>query len=500
MRKTKSFISILLVMMFFVSCGLGIFSNKSYADEETDPQKYVENNVPYLPRNKFEISTAELRLVYTWNMSSSDDLYGPAHAKFEQSPDEGKLYMLHGGFGTYDDNCFDATDTSQGNALLKLPRVSAHSNPTIDSTYADWLDVIDAVKQSLVDGKREDGINITKDDIRIEQTVAMLPVEGFNGEIEYSISTENGLSQENYTKMEEMAQVEKKYEEDEDVRAWKSSELIKLFAYVSDGTKYRMVIATDWNWYLLEDNDIPDIDVPADFDTELTYSSEEEGKLENGVYYPPYYDNDNNKKDLDARAIISSKTEEDIVAVVVGDTKVELANDESANSLGWHYLDVNNKKVIAKDYPFDTYDNTTYNGEVSETVKLIGSEGGEDTQNPHIKWTFRRKVKDETKNDDGSITVTITYNLPLDKDSIPGDWEPIFDTDGTTIHKIKKTIKKGENYKKDVTVKQNGNDATVTTPVEKIWELPKTGDIWTFASIVGIILVVFGVTRYRKIK
>ena len=146
------------------------------------------------------------------------------------------------------------------------------------------------------------------------------------------------------------------------------------------------------------------------------------------------------------------------------------------------------------------YDNKTFNGKVSETVKLISENEKEDTQNPKIDWTFRRKTKDETQNADGSITIVITYNLPVDKDSIPSDWEPIYDEDGETIHKITKTIKKGENYKKDVTVKQNGTDATVTTPVEKVWELPKTGDIWTFAAIGMVILVVFTISRRRKIK
>ena len=111
---------------------------------------------------------------------------------------------------------------------------------------------------------------------------------------------------------------------------------------------------------------------------------------------------------------------------------------------------------------------------VKETVKLTGAEGGEDTQEPSIKWTFRRVLVEEKENEDESVTVTITYNLPVDEDSIPDDWSPVYDEDGKTIHKIQKTIKKGEDYEKDVTVKQNGTDSTVTTPVKKVW--PKDGD------------------------
>ena len=241
---------------------------------------------------------------------------------------------------------------------------------------------------------------------------------------------------------------------------------------------------------------------PADteFKTTLEYKSEPAGKLIGGTYYPPYYENDDARKDVDATALIKSKTDEEIKAT----NGVDLTTDGKPNSEGWYYPDVNDKKVIAKDYPFDTYDNTTDNGMVKETVLLTGAEGGEDSQTPSIKWTFRRKVKEEKENPDGSITVTITYNLPVDEDSIPSDWSPVYDDDGTTIHKIQRVIKKGEDYDKDVPVKQNGTDATVVTPVKIEWEkapvIPQAGS--ALAVVVAGIVIVSGIAlvSYRKYR
>lgn len=270
-----------------------------------------------------------------------------------------------------------------------------------------------------------------------------------------------------------------------------------------DGTAYRLIVGANDNWELnvLLEKEIPTMNHTTEFATEISYiaadSDEQthEGKMDGNTFLPPYYDNDNAKKDMDAIAIIKSKTEEGIVKI----NGVDLNKDEETpNSLGWYYPDTANTKIIAKKYLFDKYDNIEANGMVSETVKLTGENGGEDTQNPSIKWTFRRTKKDEATNSDESITVTITYNLPIDTTKIPDGWEAVYDEGSTTTaHKIRKTIKKGENYEKDVIVKQNGTDATVTTHVAKVWAIPQAGESIAFVIAIAIIGFVV-ITRARK--
>ena len=198
-------------------------------------------------------------------------------------------------------------------------------------------------------------------------------------------------------------------------------------------------------------------------------------------------------------AKITSKTDENIAYI----NDVALNADGTPNSEKWFYPDVNDKKVIARVYPFDEYDNTTYNGYVPRVqVKLTGDKNGVSYQTPSIEWTFRRKVITETENPDGSVTVVIEYNLPVDKSSIPSDWEPIYDEDGATIHKIKRTIKKGEDYDKDVTVKRNGSDDKVTTHVTKKWNLkkiPQAGEP-AFVVAIGAIIVIAVVITRRKLS
>ena len=282
---------------------------------------------------------------------------------------------------------------------------------------------------------------------------------------------------------------------------------------------YDLTLGNNQNWYLVPNNivDIEKDEPVSDFATTMEYTAVDENgkkveakelKKETDPFLAPYYENEdkNAKKDTDVIVTIKSKTEEEIVET----NGVAIRNDGKANSEGWYYPDLKDKTVIAKKYLFDDYDNTTDNGKVSETVKLTGSKGGEDTQKPSIKWTFRRIDITETENKDGSITVAITYNLPVDEDSIPADWTPVYDEDGKTIHKIQRVIKKGEDYDKDVTVKQNGTDATVTTHVKHIW--PKTGKseapnlgpqageslIIAFAVIASIGICVLAYRKFKK--
>lgn len=285
----------------------------------------------------------------------------------------------------------------------------------------------------------------------------------------------------------------------EDIIQERDCTVISARAILPDGTAYRLIVGGNDKWkhnVLLQKEE----DSKLGLITEISYMAFEsngqanEGKMDGATFLPPYYDNDNAKKDMDAVATIKSKTDEGIVKT----DGVDLNKDGTPNSLGWYYPDTTNTKVIAKKYLFDTYDNITANGMVNETVKLTGEDGGEDTQNPAKKWTFRRTKKEEATNSDESITITITYNLPIDTTKIPDGWEAVYDEGSTTTaHKIRKTIKKGENYEKDVIVKQNGTDATVTTHVAKVWPIPQAGESIAFIIAIGIIAFVV-ITRARK--
>ena len=281
---------------------------------------------------------------------------------------------------------------------------------------------------------------------------------------------------------------------------------------------YDLELGNDLNWYLVPQSILPiqetETEPEAEFSTVMDYVAVDENEKEveakeieneGDPFLAPYYEDEDKDahKDTDVIVTIKSETEEEIAET----NGVALRNDGKANSEGWYYPDTEDKTVIAKKYLFDDYDNTTDNGKVKETVKLTGVEGGEDTQKPSIKWTFRRINVTETKNTDESITVVITYNLPVDEDSIPEGWTPIYDKDGKTIHKITKTIKKGEDYDKNVKVKQNGSDATVTTHVKYKWpkeEAPNLGPqaggtiLVAVAVVASIGVCAFAFRKFRK--
>ena len=283
--------------------------------------------------------------------------------------------------------------------------------------------------------------------------------------------------------------------------------IIEATATLPNGTDYCLVIGNndEWkmNWLLAKKNLFIGTEPEAEFSTTLDYEAIANKEViktatseKENPFLPPYFDDDNNKKDADAKAYIRSATDEGIAST----NGVAVNPDGTPNSQGWYYPDTTNTKVIAKDYPFDSYDNTTYNGMVTEKVAIVGTEGGTSEEVPNIKWTFRRKIKETTTGTDGSTTVTITYNLPVDESSIPDGWKPIYDEDGKTIHKITRTFKPSETYDKDVTVKQNGTDATNTTHVTVAPKvLSKTGE--SIVAILAIaVLAVFATRMYFKNK
>lgn len=266
-----------------------------------------------------------------------------------------------------------------------------------------------------------------------------------------------------------------------------------------------------FNWYFLTSFDeLPD---DSEFSTELEYEAyignkDVGGTIEDGTFLPNY-DKDNIKEDADVTAIIKSTTDEDIAQV----NEKYLNPDGTPNDEGWYYKYQDNKKVIAKIYPFEKYDNSTDNGMVTEKVTLTSSEGNTDEQTVSIKWPFRIidvTYDPETPTDDtDEVTVTIETNLPMDPDKVPDGWTIVPNTDN---HKITKTFKKGEDVNTDVTVYQNGTGDSDKTNIKYDWpsddgkdntvaptKHPNTGETFTILLVIAI-LVSTAVIAKKKIK
>lgn len=267
---------------------------------------------------------------------------------------------------------------------------------------------------------------------------------------------------------------------------------------------YDLTLGKDLNWYM-----VPSKIEDLTFRTELTYIGKTkagerlDGKLIDDTYYPQYYENYVSEEDTDATAKITSKTEEDIVAVKIGDKTIEMKEDGTPNEAGWYYPDKDNKLVIAKDYQIEDYDNIEDQGKVKEKVGLVGSLGGEDEQEPSIEWTFRYIKEDITTNPDNSTTIVETTNLPIDPDSIPDGWKPIYDADGITIHRITITIPANKGYDKDVPVNQLRDDGKIVTATTHVTiepkKLSKTGESFLL-TFVAIGIAVFMIAKFQKFK
>ncbi|CDA30680.1 unknown [Clostridium sp. CAG:492] len=274
-----------------------------------------------------------------------------------------------------------------------------------------------------------------------------------------------------------------------------------VFGYTSDKTtegRYKV------NAYLITDKK-----ADKNFSTDLSYEAfigtkDVGGTTENGTF-KPNYDSSDIKKDADVTAIIKSKTDEDIIAV----DGVALDKEGKPNEKGWYYIDVDNKKQIAKKYLFETYNNSTLNGMVTEkNVPLTGANGGKDEQTVSIKWPFRiidKTYDPETPtNDTKEVKVTVTTNLPMDPDKIPEGWTIVPDTDN---HKITRTYKKGENVDTNITVYQNGTGDTAKTDIKYSWPgdntvspspISKTGEKFNILLIVAGAAVIIAIIVRRK--
>ena len=264
------------------------------------------------------------------------------------------------------------------------------------------------------------------------------------------------------------------------------------------------------NVYLVTDKTLDPVPDDNKFETELNYEAfigtkDVGGKTEDGTFMPSY-DETNIKEDADVTATISSKNKEEIVKV--NDKEV---TDTPSKDQPWYYPNPEDKTKVAKQYPFDTYDNSTDNGMVSEKVTLTSSDDKTSEQNVSIKWPFRiidKTYDPETPTDDTKeVTVTIETNLPMDPDKVPEGWTIVPDTDN---HKISKTYKKGDKVDEDVTVYQNKTGNSDKTHVKYTWPgeqtdksvankaFSQTGEKVSLALIIAVIAIVAAIVINKK--
>lgn len=286
---------------------------------------------------------------------------------------------------------------------------------------------------------------------------------------------------------------------------------------------YNLTMGNDFNWYWVPEKKE---DKAVAFATTMEYKAVDENGKEvtakskkdtTDVFLAPYYENEDKdaKKDANVLVTLKSKTKETILSIN------DKTLSDTANSEGWYYPDQKDKTVAAKLYKFADYNNITANGKVKETVTIKGADYEKnvaiatangtsysaDKKTPNIAWTFRRIKYNEEKDKDENVVVTITYNLPIDVKSVPDGWKPVYEKDGKTAYKITTTIKKGEDYKKDVVIGQNGTSEKVTTHVEYKWEKEKKapnlgpqagGTIGAALAVLASIGIC--VVSYRKFK
>lgn len=296
---------------------------------------------------------------------------------------------------------------------------------------------------------------------------------------------------------------------------------ISITAKLKDGSVYKLAIAgygdnnvkNDYthNWYFVRTSGDKDYTNNSEFELEKNYVAIIDGKdvggeIKDGVFLPKY-DENNIEKDADVTVTFTSKTE-GVTITAINNTPIP---ETGANTLGWSYSN-KEKTQISKIYKFDEYDNTVANGIVpTEELTITGLNGKTNKQTVAIKWPFRiikeHQDPEEITSDTKKVRYEITTNLPIDSEKLPDGWKFTDDAEGKTQHKIyiERDLNNG-NYIKDVTIKENGRDDTVTTNVsikfkEKLPDTtPKTGE--TFSIAVIVIIALIGITFFirRKIK
>ena len=525
MKQKNKYLAIILIIAI---CLINVSSNFNIS-KSTEATKSTEitntTQFEFNSKNVLKWAAGEGSGVWTNLIDAPWEFFKPTEINSEKvDTKEGQIIALETR-SAYNDKYQDAKDA----ALIK------------EVTYqgTDAFEISKNLAQKL---------SIDEKDIIVNYEIKMPALESVNikGKETQKIVVENGAVKQTADEIKKIADLcieyngevytSRKYaniglgETDADWDDWEDKDesnkmelnftFLSATATLSDGTEYYLVVGANDehknNWYLVS-SDYLENKTP-EFKTTLNYIAIIEGKdvggtrgtTQNKPFYPNY-DEQNIEKDADVTAIITSTTGNDIVEVN-GEKLSDTA--KTPNNGGWYYIDINNKKEIAKDYKFDDYDNTTYYGIVpEENVKLTSADGLTDTQVVSIIWPFRiiKQTQDPEKIDENTtqVRVEITTNLPMDPDQLPpGGWAFTDDEEGQTQHRIYRIFEKVDgDFDEEIVVKADGRSDTDTTtnPIKWKEKLPtehvKAGENKYFI-ILGIvaIVVVLSIIRYRKSK
>lgn len=466
--------------------------------------------------NEFEFNAQELQEIYAENQTGGT-AYKTHRYDVTAEMINNKTAILMSELDCFTNGEITPTDIS---SLLSI--ISGCYKET-DNVYV--LKIINSLEKAL---SYDASQKVSDSNIELKISVKYPAIE------EYNIAEVNKIFSTKNTTKEDVAETLKKLNENDKIIMEKenikddvevSGTIVRVDAIMPDGAVYSLCLGKNGNysnrWYMVRTKEAPakpeEPKEPVEkFETELTYTAKVDekevgGTIVNGTYLPNY-DKEKVEKDADVTAIIKSKDKVDIVKI----NDVALNEDGTPNSLGWYYPDKEDKTVIAKLYPFDKYNNLTANGMVTEKDLVItGANGKTDKQTVSIKWPFRiikvEQDPEEIKEDTEKVIVTITTNLPMDKDKLPDGWAFTDDDEGKTQHKISKEfLKKNGNKSEEPIVTANGRDDTDTTKLAVKWpekdksqspNLGPQGGAFTIGLIITIIGILgYGVTRYLKLR
>lgn len=530
MKKLKKLIVIALAVILCIGCLSTMFTSKVCAATYYEPSEDIKAT----STNPFEFSAYEF-LNYVEECVESV-ARGEDEPIYRVTMDvTGKnvipLYQYDGenrSNANYQSGRMTDVIASKMWVFQKGCGINENKSPEERTTY--WETEENSVKRSVLAGTE----GLTLDDIKVTvkvKTPRIVIDDLVIPEDSYEIKTDTKFTQDVLNKIASFEQIDKAIfakingreygTQDTDVLI--PQQVISITATTTGGDEYRVVIGSDYKWYLLKTE-------TTEFKTELTYKAEVEGvnvgyTMDKGTCVPKY-DTNNVKKDADVTAIIKSKNDLEILTV---DGKEVGADKAHANEDGWYYTTAGNKKEIAKLYKFSDYDNLDDNGTVvydkndtennhrGKVKVVLGSievdgEQLKSEENVSIQWPFRiiEDVQDpkEIKDDTTKVTRTITTNLPIDKEKLPDGWK-FTETDlGKSQHQVyKEYTRSNGNVSETPEFKENGRTDTVKAEVKIDWEKEKTPEVIPQTGIFSAVIILaivgfttFGITRYRKIN
>lgn len=497
-KKTKFFVIALVFITFFMCFAKIVNANETIADY--DDGSYTKTN------SQFQQNFREVQDAYASSMTGGTINYQYTFDVTKQMVEEKTAVRLTKQGA--EDDLFNAADVSLLTGITDI--------------YKDTESK--SIKQVLTN--LEDTLGYKKSDIEIRATIYK-PGDNNNKKVFSTKTSEKEdwkpILDEIRTELEkeflskypdvtaEMVKEAIKNTSDKNLyEAYLIRRLVRIDAIMPDGNEYTLVLAgknyNHFNWYMVRTKQ-------GEFKTDITYTAVVDGNNVDGTKvdetFFPNYDRSKVEKDANVTANIVSTTKNDIVKI----NGVDLNPDGTKNELGWYYSNKEDKTVISKDYPFDTFDNIVDDGIVVEKdLELTSSDGLKDKETVSIEWPFRitdlKQDPEEITEDTKKVTFIITTNLPMEEEKLPEGWAFTTDEEGKTQHRIyKEFFKENGDKKEDVIVTANDRDDTDSTQVEVKWpakpqapeKLPDTGSSYV---LIGVIVALVGCSAiiYRKIR